>query len=111
MGASFNIFILNFILDLEPICKSLHQYNDHIESLKREMEDATASATQVKPLLCSDGLLRDKMFIVTLPRELLFIGSLLLPQIRSDIAMFRSRYAFVQAQDKCEICSYPVIVR
>jgi len=61
----------------EPICKSLHQYNDHIESLKREMEDATASATQ----------------------------------IRSDIAMFRSRYAFVQAQDKCEICSFPVIVR
>lgn len=61
----------------EPICKSLHQYNDHIESLKTEMEEATASATQ----------------------------------IRSDIAMFRSRYAFVQAQDKCEICSFPVIVR
>jgi len=61
----------------EPICKSLHQYNDHIESLKKEMEEATASATQ----------------------------------IRSDIAMFRSRYAFVQANDKCEICAFPVIIR
>ena len=39
--------MLFYVIFAEPICKSLHQYNDHIESLKTEMEEATASATQV----------------------------------------------------------------
>jgi len=61
----------------EPICNSLREYNKHQQKLKEEMDEATASATQ----------------------------------IRADIALFRMRYAFVQVQDKCEICSSPLIIK
>ncbi|GAM27722.1 hypothetical protein SAMD00019534_108980, partial [Acytostelium subglobosum LB1] len=59
----------------EEICKSLEDYNLHIDELKNEMDDSTNSA------------------------EL----------IRKDIQNLRNKYGVVKGDQKCDICSYPVL--
>jgi len=61
----------------DEICTSLENYNKHIEELKQEMEDATASADL----------------------------------IRADIKELRNKYGYVAANQKCDICKYPVLTR
>ncbi|KAL1465924.1 hypothetical protein MTO96_026986 [Rhipicephalus appendiculatus] len=59
----------------EAICTSLEEYNNHIEGLKAEMEEATRSAKE----------------------------------IRSEIQVFRNRYAVAQSDAKCALCEYAVM--
>lgn len=61
----------------DAIIQSLQEYNQHIESLKEEMEEATQSAEE----------------------------------IRRDIQSFRTKYTMVKAEDKCSVCSYPLLTR
>ncbi|KAK2551808.1 Vacuolar protein sorting-associated protein 18-like protein [Acropora cervicornis] len=61
----------------DAICSSLHEYNQHIEELKSEMQEATESAKT----------------------------------IRSDIHEMRNKYSVVPAQEKCSVCSYPLLTR
>ncbi|KAL8568165.1 hypothetical protein ACOMHN_027688 [Nucella lapillus] len=61
----------------EAIISSLQEYNQHIDSLKEEMEEATQSAEE----------------------------------IRREIQSFRNKYTLVKAEDKCSVCSYPLMTR
>ncbi|XP_062517021.1 vacuolar protein sorting-associated protein 18 homolog [Corticium candelabrum] len=61
----------------DAICTSLQEYNEHIESLKREMQEATDSGEM----------------------------------IRQDIQEMRNKYQVVAAQQKCSICSFPLLTR
>lgn len=61
----------------DAIISSLQEYNQHIESLKEEMEEATQSAEE----------------------------------IRRDIQSFRTKYTTVKAEDKCRVCTYPLMTR
>lgn len=61
----------------DAICSSLHEYNQHIEELKSEMQEATESART----------------------------------IRAGIHEMRNKYSIVPAQEKCSICSYPLLTR
>jgi len=61
----------------DAICSSLHEYNQHIEELKSEMQEATESAKT----------------------------------IRAGIHEMRNKYSIVPAQQKCSICSYPLLTR
>ncbi|XP_025087260.1 vacuolar protein sorting-associated protein 18 homolog [Pomacea canaliculata] len=61
----------------DAIVSSLQEYNQHIESLKIEMEEATQSAEE----------------------------------IRREIQSFRNKYSLVKAEDKCSVCTYPLMSR
>lgn len=61
----------------EAIISSLQEYNQHIDSLKEEMEEATQSAEE----------------------------------IRREIQSFRNKYTLVKAEDKCSVCTYPLMTR
>ncbi|EFA77130.1 7-fold repeat in clathrin and VPS proteins repeat-containing protein [Heterostelium album PN500] len=61
----------------EEICKSLEDYNQYIEELKNEMDDATSSADL----------------------------------IRKDIQNLRNKFGVVRGDQKCDICSYPVLTK
>lgn len=61
----------------DAIISSLQEYNQHIDSLKEEMEEATQSAEE----------------------------------IRREIQSFRNKYSLVKAEDKCSVCTYPLMTR
>ncbi|KAK7491492.1 hypothetical protein BaRGS_00017321 [Batillaria attramentaria] len=66
-----------WLTDWMPSSPSLQQYNQHIDSLKEEMEEATQSAEE----------------------------------IRREIQSFRNKYSLVKAEDKCSVCTYPLMTR
>ncbi|OAD75205.1 hypothetical protein PHYBLDRAFT_186318 [Phycomyces blakesleeanus NRRL 1555(-)] len=61
----------------EEICSALEEYNDQIEDLKAEMDEATKSADS----------------------------------IRLDIRELKSRFAVINAVERCYLCNFPLLTR
>jgi vacuolar protein sorting-associated protein 18 len=61
----------------DEICRSLQEYNKHIEDLEHEMAEATKSADA----------------------------------IRQDIEKLKNKYGFVNSNQVCDICKFPILSR
>jgi len=87
----------------DEICQSLEAYNRTVDKLKDEMKEYTKSANLIRKVC---DLLTISVCISQCVSDL--TCWLVLSQ---DISELRNRSGFVTANQKCDVCSQPVLTR
>lgn len=80
----------------DEICAALEEYNIHIEELKTEMDEATRSADSIRLDIRE---LKSRYAFWTINKDTTANRS------------FESRFAVINAVEKCYICNYPLLTR